>query len=136
MRQNVLGVSRDWFNHLVIRTFTPFEAEHLRGSLKRRDSIQWKLPQSRIHSEHGQWNMWLRQVPSSTPDQQAHWYPLSLIHLMPQSIIGLDTLLLAVIIIHLSKAEDIQCELQAIIVVEKLNATSNGKHNVGVVLNG
>jgi hypothetical protein len=55
---------------------------------------------------------------------------------MPQSIIGLDTLLLAVIIIHLSKAEDIQCELQAVIVVEKLNATSNGKHNVGVVLNG
>jgi hypothetical protein len=54
MPQNVLGVSRDWFNHLVIRTFTPFEAEHLRGSLKRRDSIQWKLPQSRIHSEHGQ----------------------------------------------------------------------------------
>jgi hypothetical protein len=39
MRQNMLGVSRDWFNHLVIRTFTPFEAEHLRGSLKRRDSI-------------------------------------------------------------------------------------------------
>jgi hypothetical protein len=53
---------------------------------------------------------------------------------MPQSIVGLDTLLFAVIIIHLSKAEDIQCELQAIIVVEKLNATSNGKHNVGVVL--
>ena len=55
---------------------------------------------------------------------------------MPQSIIGLDTLLLAVIVIHLSKAEDIQCELQAVIVVEKLNATSNGKHNVGVVFNG
>jgi hypothetical protein len=69
-------------------------------------------------------------------DQQAHWYPLSHIHLMPQSIIGLDTLLLAVIVIHLSKAKDIQCELQAVIVVEKLNATSDGKHNVGVVLNG
>jgi hypothetical protein len=27
MPQNVLGLSRDWFNHLVIRTFTPFEAE-------------------------------------------------------------------------------------------------------------
>ena len=55
---------------------------------------------------------------------------------MPQRIIGLDTFLLAVIIIHLSKAKHIQCELQAIIVVEELNATSNGKHNVGVVLDG
>jgi hypothetical protein len=55
---------------------------------------------------------------------------------MPQRTIGLDTLLLAVIIIHLSKAKHIQCELQAIIVVEELNATSNGKHNIGVVLDG
>ena len=55
---------------------------------------------------------------------------------MPQSIVRLDTLLLAVIVIQLSKAKYIQCELQAIIIVEKLNATSNGKHNVGAVLNG
>jgi hypothetical protein len=55
---------------------------------------------------------------------------------MPQGIVRLDTLLLTVIIIHPSKAKDIQCELQATIVVKKLNATSNSKHNVGVVLNG
>ena len=55
---------------------------------------------------------------------------------MPKSIVGLDTLLLAVIVIQLGKAKYIQGELQAIIVVEELNATRDGKHNVGVVLDG
>lgn len=55
---------------------------------------------------------------------------------MPQSLVGLDTLFLAIFVIQLSKAEYIQGGLQAIIVVEELNATSNGKHNVGVVLDG
>lgn len=57
-----------------------------------------------------------------------------IIYLMPQGIVRLDTLLLTVIVIHLSKAKHIQCELQAIIIVEELKATSNGIHNVGVVL--
>jgi hypothetical protein len=53
---------------------------------------------------------------------------------MPQRIVRFDTVLLAVIVIQLSKAKYIQSELQAIIIVEELNATSNGEHNVGVVL--
>jgi hypothetical protein len=55
---------------------------------------------------------------------------------MPESIIGLDALLLAVIIIHLGEAEDIKSKLQAIIVVEELNATRDGKHDISVVLDG
>lgn len=55
---------------------------------------------------------------------------------MPQSIVGLDTLLLAVVVIQLGKAEYIQGKLQAIVIVEKLNATSNGKYNIGIVLDG
>jgi hypothetical protein len=55
---------------------------------------------------------------------------------MPQSIVWFDILLLAVIVIQLSKAEYIQSELQAIIVVKEFNATSNGEHNVCIVLDG
>jgi hypothetical protein len=57
-------------------------------------------------------------------------------HLMPESIIGLDALLLAVIIIHLGKAKDIKGKLQAIIIVEKLNAARHGKHDISVILDG
>lgn len=70
-------------------------------------------------------------MPMPIPIPAVIAYPL-----MPQSIVGLDTLLLAVIVIHLSKAKYIQGELQAIIIVEELNAARNGEHNVGVVLDG
>lgn len=59
-----------------------------------------------------------------------------LLNLVPQSIIGLDTLLLAVIIVHLGKAKDVQGELQAIIIVEELDAAGNSKDNIGVILDG
>lgn len=52
---------------------------------------------------------------------------------MPQSIVRLNALLSTLIVIHLSKAKNVQRELQAAVIVEELNATSNGKHNVGVV---
>jgi hypothetical protein len=52
---------------------------------------------------------------------------------MPQSIIGLNTLLFAMVVIHLSEAKNVQRGFQAIVIVEKLNATSDGKHNVGIV---
>jgi hypothetical protein len=55
---------------------------------------------------------------------------------MPQRLIRLDALLLAVLVIQLRKTENVQCGLQAIIIVEELNATSKCKHNVGVVLDG
>lgn len=55
---------------------------------------------------------------------------------MPESIIGLDALLLAVIIIQLGEAEDIKSKLQAIIIVEELNATRDGKHDISVILDG
>jgi hypothetical protein len=58
------------------------------------------------------------------------------INLVPQSIVGLDTLLLAVIIVHLSKAKDIEGELQTIVVVEELNATRNSEDDIGVILDG
>ena len=53
---------------------------------------------------------------------------------MPKSIVGLDTLLLAVIVVHLSKAKDIKSKLQAIIIVQELNATGNSKDNIRVIL--
>jgi hypothetical protein len=52
---------------------------------------------------------------------------------MPQSMIGLNTLLFAMIVIHLSEAKNVQREFQAIVIIEKLNATSNGKHDVGII---
>lgn len=55
---------------------------------------------------------------------------------MPKSIVGLDTLLLAVIIVHLSKAKDIKSKLQAIIIIEELNATGNSKDDIRVILDG
>lgn len=55
---------------------------------------------------------------------------------MPQRVVRLNTLLLAVIVVQLGKTEHVQGELQAIIVIEELNATGNGEYNVGVVLDG
>lgn len=55
-------------------------------------------------------------------------------HLVPESIVGLDALLLAVVVIQLGEAEEIKSELQGIIVIEELNATSDGKHDISVVL--
>jgi hypothetical protein len=57
-----------------------------------------------------------------------------LLHLMPESIVGLDTLSLAVVVVQLGEAEKIQGELQGVVVVEELDATGDGKDNVGVVL--
>lgn len=55
---------------------------------------------------------------------------------MPKSIVGLDTLLLAVIVVHLSKAKDIKSKLQAIVIVQELNATGNREDNIRVILDG
>lgn len=53
---------------------------------------------------------------------------------MPQSIVGLDTLLLAVVVVHLGKAKDVEGKLQAIIVVEELNGAGNSEDDISVVL--
>jgi hypothetical protein len=55
---------------------------------------------------------------------------------VPQAIVGLDTLLLAVIVVHLGKAKDVQGELQGIIVVKELNGAGNGEYDVSVILDG
>jgi hypothetical protein len=55
---------------------------------------------------------------------------------VPEGIIGLDALLLAVIVIQLGEAEEVKSELQGIIIIQELNATSDGKHDISVVLNG
>lgn len=55
---------------------------------------------------------------------------------MPQSIVGLDTLLLAVVVVHLGKAKDVESELQAIIIVEELDGAGNSEDDISVVLDG
>jgi hypothetical protein len=55
---------------------------------------------------------------------------------VPESIVGLDTLLLAVVVVHLGKAKDVQGELQAIIVVKELDGAGNSEDDISVVLDG
>lgn len=52
-------------------------------------------------------------------------------YLVPQVLVGLNTTGLAVVIVKLRKAEAVHCLAQTIIVVEELEASSNGEDYLG-----
>lgn len=64
-----------------------------------------------------------------------NWDNLST-HLVPQGVVGLDSLLLAVIVVHLGEAKHVQRKLQAIVIVEELETSGNGEDDLGVILDG